>query len=405
MSYFSLMRILTIAFLLLFFPVEAQDTITSHYSSGALHSIEYRGESLRTRRDQELPIRIVYNEDSTVYCKLFAGGIRNNRIITKKRIWYENNIPVFGESDHCHNYFFEEGELIRKTTRNADTYVQPNCVEKFESRSYSVEEGVFQDYILHNGTISYYTANNTLTSAIQVRNGYRQNDAVIYFKDSTFFRQLRNMPNRVDLNENHHIEKSEAACVIRLEIKKRIRDFTGIQHFVNLQSIKYLGTSLDVSQYASFSQLIAKLKTIQSPRRDIDPVRWAEEAPPFYPNPCGCTRGDAKPIAYPAEIHDFVEVVASFVGGQQALQVWLDTNIVLPDRSIWKAENQGKVFVEFVVEKDGSITNVRILKSLSEEIDREAKRLVRKMPAWIPAKQDGIVVRSRVRMPIQYVPK
>ncbi len=399
------MRVLTVLFLLILFKSTAQDTLTSYYPSGALRSIEYRGESLRTRRDLELPTRIVYNEDSSVYCKLFVGGIRNNRVILKKRIWYEDNVPVFGESSHCHNYFFEVGKLIRKTTRNADTYVQSSCDEKFESRSYSVEEGTFQDYILRNGTISYYTANNKLTSKIQVRNGYRQSDAVVYFKDSTFFWQLRDMPNRVDLNENNHIEKSEASCVIHLEIKKRVSDFTGIQHFVNLRSIKYLGTSVDVSKYASFLQLIAKLKTIKSPRRDNRLRRYYEEVSPFDPNPCRCTGSDVKPMAHPAEIHEFVEVEASFVGGQKALQVWLDTNIVLPESSIWKVENQGRVYVEFVVEKDGSITNVRIIKSLSREIDIQAKRLVKKMPPWIPAEQDGIIVRSRVRMPIEYLPK
>lgn len=99
------------------------------------------------------------------------------------------------------------------------------------------------------------------------------------------------------------------------------------------------------------------------------------------------------------EALEFVEEEATFSGG--SIQKWISDNVVYPDISRELGE-QGKVHVEFVVEKDGSITGVRIAKGVSDDLDKEALRLVRKMPRWNPAKNNGKVVRSRCRLPINF---
>ena len=63
---------------------------------------------------------------------------------------------------------------------------------------------------------------------------------------------------------------------------------------------------------------------------------------------------------------------------------------------------QGRVFLSFVVEKDGSITNVSIERGVSPEIDKEAKRVIRKMPKWIPGEASGKKCRARCRLPINF---
>ena len=63
---------------------------------------------------------------------------------------------------------------------------------------------------------------------------------------------------------------------------------------------------------------------------------------------------------------------------------------------------QGRVFLAFVVEKDGSITNVRVERGVSIDLDREAKRVVSLMPNWIPAESGGKFVRCRARLPISF---
>ena len=65
--------------------------------------------------------------------------------------------------------------------------------------------------------------------------------------------------------------------------------------------------------------------------------------------------------------------------------------------------NQGIVYVSFVVEKDGSVTNVKTERGVSETLDREAVRIVRSFPKWIPGEDEYGVVRTRIRMPIKFL--
>ncbi len=62
----------------------------------------------------------------------------------------------------------------------------------------------------------------------------------------------------------------------------------------------------------------------------------------------------------------------------------------------------GKVFVSFVVEKDGSIQNVKVEKGVSSILDEEAMRVVRNMPKWTPAMKDGKEVRTSLTLPIVF---
>lgn len=102
-----------------------------------------------------------------------------------------------------------------------------------------------------------------------------------------------------------------------------------------------------------------------------------------------------------AEIIDFPDVEAGFPGGAAALQSWISSNVVYPETSI-EMEDQGKVYLSFVVEANGSISNIVIEKGVSKELDREAKRVVRKMPSWSAGEASGKKVRTRCRLPIVF---
>jgi len=102
-----------------------------------------------------------------------------------------------------------------------------------------------------------------------------------------------------------------------------------------------------------------------------------------------------------AEIIDFPDVEAGFPGGAAALQSWINSNVVYPETSI-EMEDQGKVYLSFVVEANGSITNIVVEKGVSRELDREAKRVVRKMPKWSAGEASGKKVRTRCRLPIVF---
>ncbi len=101
------------------------------------------------------------------------------------------------------------------------------------------------------------------------------------------------------------------------------------------------------------------------------------------------------------KVFEVVEQMPSFPGGDAALMKYLQENTHYPTIA---AENgvQGRVVVGFVVEKDGSITDVTVIKSQDPSLDREAARVVKSMPRWIPGKQNGSAVRVKYQVPVTF---
>ena len=101
------------------------------------------------------------------------------------------------------------------------------------------------------------------------------------------------------------------------------------------------------------------------------------------------------------KVFDVVEQMPSFPGGPSALMEWLSNNVKYP---VVAQENgvQGRVVVSFVVERDGSITDVKVVRGVDPSLDREASRVVRAMPRWIPGKQNGSAVRVKYTVPVAF---
>lgn len=96
-----------------------------------------------------------------------------------------------------------------------------------------------------------------------------------------------------------------------------------------------------------------------------------------------------------------VESMPSFVGGKDALNAYLSNNIVYPEKSL-NAGIKGKVFVSFIIEKDGSVSNVKVVKGVNTELDNESIRVIKNMPDWIPGTQRGAAVRVKMNQPINF---
>ncbi len=100
-------------------------------------------------------------------------------------------------------------------------------------------------------------------------------------------------------------------------------------------------------------------------------------------------------------IFEVVEQRPSFPGGDAALMSWLSQNIKYPLVAAEMAI-QGRVIVQFVVEKDGSITDVKVAKSVDPSLDKEAARVIKSMPHWIAGRQNGSPVRVRFTVPVTF---
>lgn len=101
------------------------------------------------------------------------------------------------------------------------------------------------------------------------------------------------------------------------------------------------------------------------------------------------------------KVYDAVDEMPSFPGGLNGLMTFLAQNMVYP---VTAQENgvQGRVTVSFVVETDGSITDVKVARSVDPSLDREAMRVVKAMPKWTPGKKDGKPVRVKYTTPVVF---
>ena len=101
------------------------------------------------------------------------------------------------------------------------------------------------------------------------------------------------------------------------------------------------------------------------------------------------------------EIFKIVEEMPSFPGGEQKLMEFVGKNIKYPQIAR-ETGIQGRVFVNFVVEPDGSVSNVSVLRGIGGGCDEEAMRVVKSMPKWKPGKQRGKAVRVQYMLPVNF---
>lgn len=101
------------------------------------------------------------------------------------------------------------------------------------------------------------------------------------------------------------------------------------------------------------------------------------------------------------QIYEIAEVAPEFPGGEAALLKWLSENIKYP--SICREQGvQGRVFASFVVNKDGTIVDIKILRSPDANLSKEAERVLKIMPRWRPGMQGGRTVRVKFSLPVMF---
>jgi len=123
-----------------------------------------------------------------------------------------------------------------------------------------------------------------------------------------------------------------------------------------------------------------------------------DNIPTVDPNP---------PTEDPDKIEDPINVSEKPMfgtGGDKEFQLWIAQNIHYPQSAI-EAQIQGKVYLQFVIEKNGSISNIRVIRSVDPEIDKEAVRVLEQSPNWSPGKQQGRPVRVYCTFPITFAIK
>lgn len=100
-----------------------------------------------------------------------------------------------------------------------------------------------------------------------------------------------------------------------------------------------------------------------------------------------------------SKLFDVVEEMPSYPGGMGAMMAFISSHVKYPEGNYCA---QGRVIVSFVVERDGSLSNFKVLRSVEEHLDKEAIRVVKSMPKWKPARQNCKVVRCKYTVPVVF---
>lgn len=101
------------------------------------------------------------------------------------------------------------------------------------------------------------------------------------------------------------------------------------------------------------------------------------------------------------EVHTRVAEMPEFPGGHQAMMTYLSRNLVYPEEAVEEGV-EGRVMVRFVVERDGSLGEVGVVRRLHASLDREAIRVVKRMPKWSPGVKDDRPVRVLYNLPVTF---
>ncbi len=312
----------------------------------------------------------------------------------------ENQI-VSGYRGNCSMTFKNNRLVSIASNQIIETLDVPQDAIPKKNRGNCIAKGSFRDFELYNGFIYYYDDEGERKLTEKVTNGVIQYNPRVSISSEI----LKRKALRHDLNFNGRTEQRELN-----EVKSMVfeLDSAGIAAFPFNELYKFRKlTTLDINNkrylLKDFRSKTALKKAIQNEegkeiryRDPYDPYAGPRVLMPPPPKP------RIKAVPDTNEIVNFPHIEAEFPGGAEALMKYIDTNLVYPEVSR-EMHEQGRVYLSFIIEKDGSISNVQVVKGVSKALDQEARRLVRNMPKWTPAQMDGqVVCRSRMRLPVVF---
>jgi protein TonB len=106
-------------------------------------------------------------------------------------------------------------------------------------------------------------------------------------------------------------------------------------------------------------------------------------------------------FAQSSEVISEPEVEATFPGGASGLMKYISENVKYPEDAV-KNGIHGKVYLSYIIEKNGQVSNVEVKRGVDKELDDEAIRVISSMPKWTPASNRGKAVRSQILLPINF---
>jgi len=173
-----------------------------------------------------------------------------------------------------------------------------------------------------------------------------------------------------------------------IEIQKRLTELESEQTRLESQNQRLYNQNQD------YRRRIAKLLKDQERQKNYSIERE------------GYRIGDDDVAVPPApkveKIFSYVEKMPEFPGGEAKMYEFIGKNMKYPNKAK-EANVHGKVYVQFVVEEDGKLSNIKVIRGIGSGCDEEAMRVVKMMPKWIPGEQRGKKIKVKFNLPFNFV--
>lgn len=371
--------------------------VTFHDYGGIRHYLYMKDKQKRSNSNQEYALSFYPN--GQIAAKSYQ--LKNGMQVSVN--YSEDKVIRNGRRGDCGEMTFKDNTLVeirseREIEQLDDVAWESSSGNQKHLEDYCIEKGQFKHFELYNGFVYYYRKDGTLKQKEQVVNGIIQGNPRVNFKEP----KLHSAALANDLNFNGWCELKEVEnmTTISLSLKPEEVDefgWTELHKFKSLSVIYANGLVYRLDEYANQEYLKSAIRQNKGSQMRRQRYPWEGPDLEIEKDVFVHVRDSVKTAV---RIVYFPDKEAEFPGGMDSLRHWLKNNLIYPPN----VSIEGKVYVSFLVLKDGSIAEVKIEKGLHPELEKEAKRLVRAMPKWKPAISNGLDVVSQMRLPILFKP-
>lgn len=361
-------------------------------------------------KNETEPVQIDYTQSGNIWRESYSFKFHSYTIPYQKLIYHnDESHRIKLAYRNGYTYLYENGRITsrRSPYYNREARLDDEAPHDYSGSSsnrssyfsHTLSTGQFRGDYIYNGKMQWFNQDEVAIKTAKVVNGKVDGDRILVIKDRGLRMDLEKKGSAYDRDRNGYITRSEAARVINLSITgKGVRSVSDLSYFPNMDRLIVNGYEVDVRLQSMPDSLLRQIqiyagKTTKRPSRNrYSGYPWEE--PPIEP-------------IYPFKkvvdntIYDFVEVAPSFPGGIEQFSAYIEKECNYPKFSI-DLKSQGTVYISFVVNQDGSIEQIKIRRGVDDAIDKEAIRLLKASPKWIPGQIRGRDVRVRVTFPMRF---
>lgn len=358
------------------------------------NEIEYDNKKIIYNRDQNqrvISAIVKYNNNTTNVTK-FEYLTNSDKITSIKS--YNGNGNLKYEVNYEYTYIDGKPYLKKASHRIPTSY--PNGMTKYEYTEYTFRYGEE----LFNLTTTYSYSGKAY-DVINVKRVWYNENETDYFKSSTNYTGYMNEIDEFSVG----IERYSNGDIKTVRCPDNPPS--------NYKGVKMVWTFLEYDDHHNWTKMILEDKGGSA--RIYPKTQLMREI--TYDQPKSETLSTSNTASIksnnqettqvisenPNEIFQIVEVMPSFPGGEQKLAQYFAKNLKYPQVAK-KNGIKGRVFVDFIIEPDGSVTNAKVVRGIGSGCDEEAVRVIQSMPKWNPGKQRGNAVRVSYRLPVVFKP-